>query len=101
MKINIGHEAPVISVSCVSGTGMLVSCDINGFLKMWDITTNTQILAHHIDVLRVKAMTVISRHKKILIASKKDFRSTKKLIFIISISSSENSSARVYQSPRS
>eukprot|EP00743_Colponemidia_sp_Colp-15_P008893 GILK01009703.1.p1 GENE.GILK01009703.1~~GILK01009703.1.p1 ORF type:complete len:1022 (-),score=193.31 GILK01009703.1:203-2842(-) len=64
-----GHNAPLVSVQCPPGTTQIITADVQGFVKIWDIRTFAcmQTLSQQ-ESHQVKSMVFMPPHRRIVTA---------------------------------
>ena len=66
-----GHEAPLVGVECSTITPTVVTGDSKGFIKLWSIKDFRLLQTFFVsNVLRLKALILIPKHRKLIAACK-------------------------------
>jgi len=69
-----GHESPLVSVNCPAGLECFITCDSKGMINVWNIRDYSCMQTFSVpNVLKVTAMGVIPKHRRLIVGSREFF----------------------------
>ncbi|CAG9333906.1 unnamed protein product [Blepharisma stoltei] len=66
-----GHESPLTGVECPEINPTIVTADSKGVIKIWNIKDYSLIQTFYVNVLKLKAIKSIPKHRRLIAASRK------------------------------
>ncbi|CAD8108111.1 unnamed protein product [Paramecium primaurelia] len=68
-----GHNHPLVGVKCLPRTSQVVTADISGMVKVWDVRNFLQIQTFNVPADEIQAFTLTYPKKQIVVGARKMF----------------------------